>query len=165
MGDIVVWLNQHFHEHHTLYFIGLYILGGKPTALITARLFGLNLPPLISLVIVMDAVQIPFFYFLYGHVFNYGPLSRLSDRLQVAAQSCGTGPLSVFIQSFKRVGLVLFTVIPCKGFGLWTGVFFARLMGLSMREGFPLLIAGTILACLMYAGLGEALMFLWEKVD
>ncbi len=165
MQDAAFWLQQHFHEHHIIYFVGLYILGGKPTAIVTARLLGLNLMTLIPLVIVMDAVQIPCFYYLYGHAFNYGPLSRLSERLQNAALSCGTGRFAVFTRSLGRLGLILFTMVPCKGFGLWTGVFFARLMGLSMKAGFPLLITGTILACALYAGLGEGLAALWKSMS
>lgn len=165
MESLLAWLHQHFHEHHTLYFIGLYVVGGKPTAIVTAKLFGLHLAPLILLVIVMDAVQIPFFDFLYGHAFEKGPLARLSERLQAAARSTGDGRFCRFVQSLQRTGLVLFTVVPCKGFGLWTGVFFARLMGLSLREGFPLLIAGTLLACVIYAGLGDAIALLWNSLD
>jgi len=78
MGDSVVWLQQHLHEHSLLYFIALYTVGGRPVAILTASLFRLNLLLFFPLVVFMDTVQVPCFYYLYEHTFTSARLQRLS---------------------------------------------------------------------------------------
>ena len=82
MGNSVVWLQQHIHEHSLLYFIALYIVGGRPVAIVTASLFGLNLLLLFPLVVFMDTLQVPCFYYLYEHTFTSERLQRLSGYFQ-----------------------------------------------------------------------------------
>jgi uncharacterized membrane protein len=162
MDNLMYWLQQHFSEHHLFYFIALYALGGKPTAILTARFLGLNLTLLVPLVIVMDAAQIPCFYYLYGQAFKHQRLMRFSEWLQQKASPSGNARVTAVLGSLGRAGLVAFTMVPCKGFGLWSGVFFARVMGLPIRTSFPLLITGSILACLLFVGMGEGMIRLWQ---
>lgn len=164
MEHLIYWLCDHIGEHHLFYFIVLYAIGGKPTAILTARFLGLNLTLLVPLVIIMDAAQIPCFYYLYGHAFRHPRLMRFSEWVQQKASPGENARGTVVLKSLGRAGLVAFTMVPCKGFGLWSGVFFARVMGLPIRTGFPLLITGSILACLLFVGIGEGMVQLWREL-
>ncbi|MHC1742429.1 MAG: small multi-drug export protein [Syntrophobacteraceae bacterium] len=156
-------MQDHIKDHHLFYFIALYALGGKPTAIIAARFLGLNLLLFVPLVVVMDAAQISCFYYLYGHAFKHHRMAQFSAWLKQKASPAGGSRPAALLGAMGRTGLVAFTMVPCKGFGIWSGVFIARLMGLPIRSCFPLLIAGSVLACLLFAGLGEGMLQLWKS--
>jgi uncharacterized membrane protein len=164
MGELVQWLQQHIQEHSLLYFIALYILGGKPVALITAKVCGLDLAWLFPLVILMDAIQIPCFYYLYGHLFRYRGLSRMSNALQVKVELAAKKRPFQALNAFGPLGVLLLSMLPIKGGGIWSAVFLARLTGLPMKQSFPLLICGSILSSLVFVGLGDGLIRLWRLI-
>jgi uncharacterized membrane protein len=164
MGDLIHWLQSHFHDHHFLYFIALYIGGGRPVAILTARFFGLNLLWFFPLVVLMDTLQIPCFYYLYEYTFASGRLSRLSSYFQrKAALARGRSSFHT-LKALGQVGVVLLTMLPVKGGGMWSGVFLAHVMGLRKRTSVPLLVGGSVLGSLLFLGLGDSLVRLWHLI-
>ena len=163
MQGSLIWFQQHVNEHVLFYFIAIYALGVKPFAIITARMCGLNLFLFVPLAVLMDAAQIPFFYYIYGHAYRSRRMLRFSEWLQRKAASTEK-KRAAWLKVFGRLGLVFFTMLPLKGCGVWSGVLFARLMEIPIRTGFLLLITGSALASLALAGIGEGIVYLWGAI-
>ena len=66
MGDLILFLKNNLAEHFVIYFIPLYYLGGRPIALISAQLLGQKITLLFPVGVLLDTLQIPLFYYLYG---------------------------------------------------------------------------------------------------
>jgi uncharacterized membrane protein len=162
MGDSVVWLQQHLHEHSLLYFIALYTVGGRPVAILTASLFRLNLLLFFPLVIFMDTVQVPCFYYLYEHTFTSARLQRLSGYFQRKGKVAKERRFFQRLQAFGHVGILLLTMLPMKGGGMWSGVFLAHIIGVPKKKSYTLLMSGSILGSLMFVGVGDGLLRLWH---
>ena len=164
MGDWVVWLQQHIHEHSLLYFIALYIVGGRPVAIVTASLFRLNLLLLFPLVVFMDTLQVPCFYYLYEHTFTSERLQRLSGYFQSKGKVAKKRRFFQRLQAFGHVGVLLLTMLPVKGGGMWSGVFLAHIIGVPKKKSYTLLISGSILGSLMFVGVGDGLLRIWNLI-
>ena len=164
MGNSVVWLQQHLYEHSLLYFIALYIVGGRPVAIVTASLFGLNLLLLFPLVVFMDTLQVPCFYYLYEHTFTSERLQRLSGYFQRKGKVAKERRFFQRLQAFGHVGVLLLTMLPVKGGGMWSGVFLAHIIGVPKKKSYTLLISGSILGSLMFVGVGDGLLRVWHLI-
>lgn len=162
MGDSVVWLQQHLHEHSLLYFIALYIVGGRPVAILTASLFRLNLLLFFPLVVFMDTVQVPCFYYLYEQTFTSARLQRLSGYFQRKGKVAKERRFFQRLQAFGHVGVLLLTMLPMKGGGMWSGVFLAHIIGVPKKKSYTLLMSGSILGSLMFVGVGDGLLRFWH---
>ena len=162
MGDSVVWLQQHLHEHSLLYFIALYTVGGRPVAILTASLFRLNLLLFFPLVIFMDILQVPCFYYLYEHTFTNERLQRLSGYFQRKGKVAKERRFFQRLQAFGHVGVLLLTMLPIKGGGMWSGVFLAHIIGVPKKKSYTLLMSGSILGSLMFVGVGDGLLRFWH---
>ena len=162
MGDSVVWLQQHLHEHSLLYFIALYTVGGRPVAILTASLFRLNILLFFPLVIFMDTVQVPCFYYLYEHTFTSARLQRLSGYFQRKGKVAKERRFFQRLQAYGHVGVLLLTMLPMKGGGMWSGVFLAHIIGVPKKKSYTLLMSGSILGSLMFVGVGDGLLRFWH---
>ena len=162
MGDSVVWLQQHLHEHSLLYFIALYTVGGRPVAILTASLFRLNLLLFFPLVVFMDTVQVPCFYYLYEHTFTSARLQRLSGYFQRKGKVAKERRFFQRLQAYGHVGVLLLTMLPMKGGGMWSGVFLAHIIGVHKKKSYTLLMSGSILGSLMFVGVGDGLLRFWH---
>ena len=162
MGDSVVWLQQHLHEHSLLYFIALYTVGGRPVAILTASLFRLNLLLFFPLVVFMDTVQVPCFYYLYEHTFTSARLQRLSGYFQRKGKVAKERRFFQKLQAYGHVGVLLLTMLPLKGGGMWSGVFLAHIIGVPKKKSYTLLMSGSILGSLMFVGVGDGLLRFWH---
>lgn len=164
MGDSVVWLQQHLHEHSLLYFIALYTVGGRPVAILTASLFRLNLLLFFPLVVFMDTVQVPCFYYLYEHTFTSARLQRLSGYFQRKGKVAKERRFFQKLQAFGDAGILMLTMLPMKGGGMWSGVFLAHIIGVPKKKSYTLLMSGSILGSLMFVGVGDGLLRFWHLI-
>ncbi len=164
MGDSVVWLQQHLHEHSILYFIALYTVGGRPVAILTASLFRLNLLLFFPLVVFMDTVQVPCFYYLYEHTFTSARLQRLSGYFQRKGKVAKERRFFQKLQAFGDAGILMLTMLPMKGGGMWSGVFLAHIIGVPKKKSYTLLMSGSILGSLMFVGVGDGLLRFWHLI-
>ena len=164
MGDSVVWLQQHLHEHSLLYFIALYIVGGRPVAILTASLFRLNILLFFPLVVFMDTLQVPCFYYLYEHTFTSARLQRLSGYFQRKGKVAKERRFFRRLQAFGHLGVLLLTMLPMKGGGMWSGVFLAHIIGVPKKKSYTLLISGSILGSLIFVGVGDGFLRFWHLI-
>ncbi len=160
----MVWLQQHLHEHSLLYFIALYTVGGRPVAILTASLFRLNLLLFFPLVVFMDTVQVPCFYYLYEHTFTSARLQRLSGYFQRKGKVAKERRFFQRLQAFGDAGVLMLTMLPMKGGGMWSGVFLAHIIGVPKKKSYTLLMSGSILGSLMFVGVGDGLLRFWHLI-
>jgi uncharacterized membrane protein len=164
MGDSVLWLQQNIHDHSLLYFIALYVVGGRPVAILTASFVKLNLLFFFPLVVFMDILQVPCFYYLYEHTFTSNRLKRLSGYFQRKGEVAKDRSFFQRLKTLGGVGVVLLTMLPVKGGGMWSGVFLAHITGMPKKTSYPLLIVGSLLGSLMFLGLGDGLIRFYHLI-
>ena len=164
MGDSLLWLQQHIHEHSLLYFIAIYVVGGRPAAILTASFVKLNLLLFFPLVVFMDILQVPCFYYLYEHTFTNERFKRLSGYFQRKGEAAKDRGVFQSLKALGGVGVVLLTMLPVKGGGMWSGVFLAHITGMRKKTSYPLLAVGSLLGSLMFLGLGDALIRFYHLI-
>jgi uncharacterized membrane protein len=164
MTDILTFLKQNLAEHFVIYFIPLYLLGGRPAAVLSAQLLGYKISFIVPVVILLDTLQIPLFYHLLSTLKNSRLLQRFRLKSDRQAQAFRHSRLLRWLQFTGVPGVVLITMLPLKGCGMLSGVLLTRLLQLSKPLGYLLLVLGSLLGCLLLAGVGGAILELWQRL-
>ena len=158
MYDAIVFLKNNLADHFALYFIPLYILGGRPVAILSAQFLGFRAFFLLPVVVMLDTLQVPLFYYLYGRISNGLFMQKLYKRITKKEQRLHKSKFFHWIQLMGTPGVVAISMLPLKGCGMWTGVLLSKLLRLPKQVSYPLLIAGSILGCILIYGMGEAVL-------
>jgi len=158
MYDAIVFLKNNLADHFAIYFIPLYILGGRPVAILSAQFLGFRAFFLLPVVVILDTLQVPLFYYLYGRISNGLFMQKLYKRITKKEQRLHKSKFFHWIQLMGTPGVVAISMLPLKGCGMWTGVLLSKLLRLPKQVSYPLLIAGSILGCILIYGMGEAVL-------
>ena len=158
MSDTLIFLKNNLADHFGIYFIPLYILGGRPAAILSAQLLGLKIFLLLPVVVLMDTLQIPFFYHLYGTISNKLLMRSFLEKGSKKEERLRNSKFFQWVQLMGTPGVVVITMLPLKGCGMWSGVLLSKLLGLSRKAGYLLLISGSIVGCIIVFGIGEAVL-------
>jgi uncharacterized membrane protein len=158
MLDAVIFLKNNLADHFVIYFIPLYVLGGRPVAILSAQLLGLRIFFLLPVVVMLDTLQIPLFYYLFGRLSRGLFMRKLYERTTKKEQSLSKSRFFNWIQLMGTPGVVAITMLPLKGCGMWSGVLLSELLKLPKQTSYPLLIVGSILGCILIFGVGEAVL-------
>jgi len=158
MLDAVIFLKNNLADHFVIYFIPLYILGGRPVAILSAQLLGLRIFFLLPVVVMLDTLQIPLFYYLFGRLSRRLFMRKLYERTTNKEQNLRKSRFFHWIQLMGTPGVVAITMLPLKGCGMWSGVLLSQLLRLPKQTSYPLLIVGSILGCILIFGVGEAVL-------
>lgn len=161
MIDLVIFLKNNLAEHFVIYFIPLYIVGGRSVAILSAQFLGYKASFLLPVVVLLDTLQIPLFYHLYGTISDSLLARKFSERTIKKGKNLSKSKLFRWMQVMGAPGVVAITTLPLKGCGMWSGVLLSRLLKFSKLTGYPLLIGGSILGCAFLLGLGEGILKLW----
>jgi len=164
MVDIIIYLKNNLAEHFVIYFIPLYVLGGRPVALLSAQFLGYKTSFLLPVVVMLDTLQIPMFYYLYGTISHTVPAKIISERTAKREARLRKSRLFYWMQVMGAPGVIAITMLPLKGCGMWSGVLMAKLLNFSKPAGYSLLIAGSAVGCALLLGLGEGILQLWHHV-
>jgi len=158
MYDAIVFLKNNLADHFALYFIPLYILGGRPVAILSAQFLGFRAFFLLPVVVMLDTLQVPLFYYLYGRISDGLFMQKLYKRITKKEQRLHKSKFLHWMQLMGTPGVVAISMLPLKGCGMWTGVLLSKLLRLPKQVSYPLLIAGSILGCILIYGMGEAVL-------
>lgn len=158
MYDAIVFLKNNLADHFAIYFIPLYILGGRPVAILSAQFLGFRAFFLLPVVVMLDTLQVPLFYYLYGRISNGLFMQKLYKRITKKEERLHKSKFFHWIQLMGTPGVVAISMLPLKGCGMWTGVLLSKLLRLPKQVSYPLLIAGSILGCILIYGMGEAVL-------
>jgi len=158
MYDAILFLKNNLADHFAIYFIPLYILGGRPVAILSAQFLGFRAFFLLPVVVMLDTLQVPLFYYLYGRISNGLFMQKLYKRITKKEERLHKSKFFHWIQLMGTPGVVAISMLPLKGCGMWTGVLLSKLLRLPKQVSYPLLIAGSILGCILIYGMGEAVL-------
>lgn len=156
MYDAILFLKNNLADHFAIYFIPLYILGGRPVAILSAQFLGFRAFFLLPVVVMLDTLQVPLFYYLYDRISNGLFMRKLYERTIKKEERLHKSKFFHWIQLMGTPGVVAISMLPLKGCGMWTGVLLSKLLRLPKQVSYPLLIAGSILGCILIYGMGEA---------
>lgn len=158
MHDILLFLKNNLADHFGIYFIPLYILGGRPAAILSAQLLGLNIILLLPVVVFLDSLQIPFFFYLYDTISNKFLMRTFQKRGSKKEKHLRNTKFFRWVKLMGTPGVVVITMLPLKGCGMWSGVLLSKMLGLPKTTGYSLLIIGSIVGCMIVLGIGEAIL-------
>lgn len=162
MSELIFFLKDSLAEHFVIYFIPLYYLGGRPIALISAQLLGHKISFLLPVAVLLDTLQIPIFYHLYGSISNSVFVQKLSARRKHKQDRRQKTRLFQWVQAMGAPGVIVITTLPLKGCGILSGFILSKLLQLPKVRVYLLLILGSVIGCGILLGLGEGLLKSWE---
>ena len=158
MFDAIAFLKNNLADHFVIYFIPLYVLGGRPAAILSGQFLGFKISFLLPVVVMLDTLQIPLFYHLFGTISKKLFMRRLYERTIKKEKSLHKSKVFHWVQLMGTPGVVAITTLPLKGCGMWSGVLLSKLLRLPKQTSYPLLIVGSILGCLLLFGVGEGIL-------
>jgi len=158
MLNAITFFKNNLADHFIIYFIPLYILGGRPVAIISAQLLGFKILLILPVVVLLDTLQIPFFFHLYGTISNRLFVQKLQERRKQKEKRLRNSKFFHWVQLFGTPGVVVVTMLPLKGCGMWSGVLLSKMLGLPKKTAYLLLITGSVLGCVIVFVLGEAVL-------
>jgi len=131
------------------------VLGNRMLALMAG--FWLKVPTfiLLGVLLALDAVQIPMYYWLYGK--GERLLRRLPARFQKSMdKDWSATPFGRWVLSVRGVGVMVIAALPTFGGGMWTAALLSYSSGLSRRTGAVWMMMGSLLsyATLWWIGVG-----------
>lgn len=162
MSELIFFLKDSLADHFVIYFIPLYYLGGRPIALISAQLLGHKISFLLPVAVLLDTLQIPIFYHLYGSISNSVFVQKLSARRKRRQDRRQKTRLFQWVQAMGAPGVIVITTLPLKGCGMLSGFILSKLLQLPKPGVYALLILGSVIGCGILLGLGEGLLKSWE---
>lgn len=157
MWDAVAFLKENLADHFVIYFIPLYVVGGRPVAVLSAQLLGYKISFLLPVVVLLDTLQIPILYHLYGSIGANALVQRLRKRTEKREKSLRSTRIFRWMQLMGMPGIVAIAMTPMKGCGMWSGVLLSKMLNLPKPRSYPLLILGSLLGTFFVYGIGEAL--------
>jgi uncharacterized membrane protein len=158
MHEIILCLKNNLSDHFLIYFLPLYIFGGRPTAILSAQLLGINLFYILPLVVMMDILQIPLFFYLYRVVPEKLRLRKIYKKMVHNEEMLNKKKIFIWMQFIGAPGVLTIAMLPIKGCGMWSGVLLANVLKLRKTISYALLTCGSILGCFLILGIGEAML-------
>jgi len=158
MVDAIIFLKNNLEDNFVFYFIPLYILGGRPAAILSAQFLGRKIFFLLPVVVMLDTLQIPFFYHLYNTVSNRIVIQKFFKRSEKRIHRLKQSRFFKWLQFLGKPGVIAISMLPFKGCGMWSGVLLSKLLKLPRQTSYPLMIVGSLLGCLLLLGAGEVVL-------
>lgn len=96
--------------------------------------------------VIGNMVPVPFIMIFIRRVFNWMRQKSpwLSDRVDWLEQRAEKK--SELVRKYALLGLVILVAIPLPGTGAWTGSLVAALMNIRLRQSFPAVFLGVLIA-------------------
>jgi len=164
MLDAIIYLKNNLADNFVVYFIPLYVLGGRPVAILSAQFLGRKIVLLLPVVVMLDTLQIPLFYHLYSTVSKRLFIQKFYQKSEEKEERLQKSKLFRRLQLLGPPGVLAITMLPLKGCGMWSGVLLAKLLKLPKQTSYPIMIVGSLLGCILILGVGEAIIQLVKSL-
>ena len=107
---------------------------------------GLSLPLAVLASVIGNMLPVPFLILFTRKVFEWirEKLPRL-DRYVTALETRARKKMGV-VKKYRFWGLLIFVAIPLPGTGAWTGALIAAVMNLRLKQSFPAILIGVLIA-------------------
>ena len=158
MLDAIIFLKNNLDDHFVFCFIPLYILGGRPAAILSAQFLGRKIFFLLPVVVLLDTLQIPLFYHLYNTVSNRLVIQKFYKKSEKRRHRFKQSKFFKWLHFLGKPGVVAISMLPFRGCGMWSGVLLSNLLKLPKQTSYPLMIMGSLLGCILLLGVGEAIL-------
>ena len=99
---------------------------------------------LLGLLIVLDVIQIPFFYRLYDH--GVSLLDDVPTIRNLIKRDWSGSTIGKWAMPLGGLGVMLVAALPTFGGGIWSATFLAYGLRLSRRVGYAWLVLGSVLS-------------------
>jgi uncharacterized membrane protein len=166
VSGMIRTLQAGFLQHPVGSFLILHGLGGRTASILAARLAGFNMAVYLPLAIVLDMIQVPLFFLLYeGSGKRVLFLKRMGEWFQRKREGWAGSPFHQRLILLGQLGVVVMTLLPIKGGGMWSGVLLAHLLRLDRRRSYLLLLAGSVLGGLLLVGLSDLMLRFWHLLQ
>lgn len=116
-------------------------------SLLAAAFLGMKFLSTFIIAVIGNLLPIPFILLFIDKIFGWlkkTKLKNMVEKLEAKALS-----KSDQIKKYGKWGLFLFVAIPLPGTGAWTGSLIASLFRMKVRESFPWIVLGVIVAGLI----------------
>jgi len=121
--------------------------------------FWLKIPALIliGVLVLIDAIQIPLYYWVYGK--GEQALRRMPQRFQKPLQKDWSATrFGRWVLSVRGWGVLIIAALPMLGGGMWTATFLSYSSGLSKRDGAMWMMIGSVLSYSVLWWIGSGLI-------
>ena len=107
---------------------------------------GLNAWAAMITAVIGNMVPVPFIIIFIRKIFTW--LRTKSDKLEKWVSRMETRAEGKWekVQKYEILGLVVLVAIPLPGTGAWTGALIAALMDMRLKNAFPAILLGVIIA-------------------
>jgi uncharacterized membrane protein len=162
LAEAIATLQAGFFKHPLGSFVILHGLGGRAASIVTARLAGFNMALYLPLAIFLDMIQVPIFFSLYAAT-DRTILSPqvVGERLQRRKERWANSRILKRFLPWGQLGVVIMTLLPIKGGGMWSGVLLAHLLKVERGRSYLLLFAGSLLGAALLMGLSDLIREAW----
>jgi len=111
-----------------------------------------NLWVVLPFILLLDAIQIPFYFYLYNMgTTSIRPLARFKAKLIAKSEKGAAGKLLGWARRYGVVGVFLVAALPFFGGGVWTGVLLAYVLGLKKIVSYSALLLGCLVGITILA--------------
>ena|GEM_PF-5513169 len=132
------------------------IVGNRVLALLAGFLLHVPSLWLLLALLAIDAIQIPFYYWLYGQ--GAKGLERLPKIFQHLFQKAFATPIGRWLLASGEWGVMILAALPAFGGGIWTATLMAYNLDLPRRSGALWMMAGSALSYLLLWSMGEGVL-------
>ncbi|MFA6428538.1 MAG: small multi-drug export protein [Candidatus Buchananbacteria bacterium] len=134
-------------------FLLVYVFGSNLVSIPTGLALGLNQFLVIGLVIGLDFLQIPLFFFLFEQGQSRFKLVKILFNILPNSETVQGSFLKNIIEHGGQVSVMLVTAMPTFGGGIWTGVLVSHMLKLDRsRSVFFILVGAVINATAVWIG-------------
>jgi uncharacterized membrane protein len=107
-------------------------------------------------------IQVPLLFSLYeASGQRISLIRKLKDRAERQKQSLSSSRIYGKLVVLGQLGVVLMTLLPIKGGGMWSGALLAHLMQVRRSRSYLLLFTGSLLGGFLLVGLSDLIRELW----
>jgi uncharacterized membrane protein len=120
------------------------ILANRILAIVIGLWFQVPVTLLLGLLLLIDIIQIPFYYRLYEH--GSSLLERVPAVNKFLRRDWSVSSLGQWAKPLGGFGVMMVAAMPTFGGGMWSATFIAYGLGLKRRAGYAWMILGSALS-------------------
>ena len=118
---------------------------GRKVSTLYAQAMLHNVWIVLPLILFLDAIQIPFYFYLYNiGTTSIRPLARFKARLIAKTEKGVAKKLLGWARRYGVIGVFLVAALPFFGGGVWTAVLLAYTLGLKKAVSYSALLLGCL---------------------
>lgn len=121
---------------------------------------GLNVLRVFVLSVIGNLVPVPFVIWLIRPIVEWLKKSKLFSKIGSWLDG-RTKKKSKNITKYKMLGLMILVAIPLPGTGAWTGAMVAGLLDMRVKDSFPAIALGVVIAGILVVSVTYGVKFLF----